>query len=71
MGTQLAYVVGADFALTGDWRFMFALGIVPAAAGLKFVHQHKAKTYQVMARIRGTSDIRSKRHFPARRVRPR
>jgi hypothetical protein len=42
---------------------MFALGIVPAAPGLKFVHQHKAKTYQVLARIRGTSDIRSKRHF--------
>ena len=39
---------------------MFALGIVPAvAAGLKFVHQDKAKTYQVLARIRGTSDIQT------------
>ena len=42
---------------------MFALGIVPAAPGLKFVHQHKAKTYQVLARIRCTSDIRSKTTF--------
>jgi hypothetical protein len=51
---------------------MFALGIVPAVApGVKFVHQHEAKTYQVLARIRGTSDIRSKRHFRARRDRPR
>jgi hypothetical protein len=39
---------------------MFALGIVPAVApGLKSAHQDKAKTYQVLARNRGTSDIQT------------
>jgi MFS transporter, SP family, galactose:H+ symporter len=71
VGILLAYVVDATFAGSGNWRLMFAFGILPAVAlGLGIatlpesprwllLHQHKAEALQVLARIRDTKDIQA------------
>jgi sugar porter (SP) family MFS transporter len=69
VGILLAYVVDAVFAGSGNWRWMFAFGVVPAVAlevGIALLpesprwlllHQHKAEGLQVLTRIRDTQDI--------------
>ncbi|HEX3445176.1 MAG TPA: sugar porter family MFS transporter [Chthoniobacterales bacterium] len=71
VGILLAYVVDAVFAGSGNWRWMFAFGVVPAV-GLEvgiallpesprwlLLHQHKAEGLQVLARIRDTQDVQA------------
>jgi SP family galactose:H+ symporter-like MFS transporter len=71
VGILLAYVVDAAFAGSGNWRWMFAFGVLPAIAlevGIAFLpesprwlllHQHRAEGLQVLAHIRGTQDIQA------------
>ena len=71
VGILLAYVVDAVFAGSGNWRWMFAFGVVPAVAlevGIALLpesprwlllHQHKAEGLQVLTRIRDTQDIQA------------
>jgi sugar porter (SP) family MFS transporter len=71
VGILLAYVVDAVFAGSGNWRWMFAFGVVPAVAlevGIALLpesprwlllHQHRAEGLQVLTRIRDTQDIQA------------
>jgi sugar porter (SP) family MFS transporter len=69
VGILLAYVVDAVFAGSGNWRLMFAFGVLPAVAleiGIAalpesprwlLLHRYKEKALAALARIRGTKDI--------------
>ena len=69
IGILLAYVVDAVFAGSGNWRLMFAFGVLPAVAleiGIAalpesprwlLLHRYKEKALAALARIRGTKDI--------------
>ncbi|HZC36900.1 MAG TPA: sugar porter family MFS transporter [Chthoniobacterales bacterium] len=71
VGILLAYVVDAVFAGSGNWRLMFAFGILPAAAlgvGIAvlpesprwlLLHQRKNEALAVLARIRGTREVQA------------
>jgi sugar porter (SP) family MFS transporter len=71
VGILLAYVVDAVFAGSGNWRWMFAFGVLPAVAldvGIAvlpesprwlLLHQQKAKAWEVLTRIRGTPDVQA------------
>jgi SP family galactose:H+ symporter-like MFS transporter len=71
VGILLAYVVDAVFAGSGNWRWMFAFGVLPAIAldvGIAvlpesprwlLLHQQKAKAWDVLTRIRGTPDVQA------------
>lgn len=71
VGILLAYVVDAVFAGSGNWRWMFAFGVVPAVAlevGIALLpesprwlllHQYRAEGLQVLTRIRDTQDIQA------------
>ena len=71
VGILLAYVVDAAFAGSGNWRWMFARGVLPAIAlevGIAvlpesprwlLLHQHKAEGLQVLARIHAAQDVQA------------
>jgi sugar porter (SP) family MFS transporter len=71
VGILLAYVVDAAFAGSGNWRWMFACGVLPAIAletGIAvlpesprwlLLHQHKTEGLQVLTRIRDAQDIQA------------
>ena len=66
---RLAYLVDAAFAPSGNWRWMFGFGLLPALAlgfGIAVVpesprwlllHQHKEAALKVLSRIRPTAEI--------------
>jgi SP family galactose:H+ symporter-like MFS transporter len=69
VGILLAYVVDAAFAPSGNWRWMFGFGLLPALAlGLGMamlpesprwllLHQHKEAAMKVLSRIRPTKRV--------------
>jgi sugar porter (SP) family MFS transporter len=68
VGILLAYVVDATFAPSGNWRWMFGFGLLPALAlgcGIAvlpesprwlLLHQHKEAAIKVLSRIRSTKE---------------
>jgi MFS transporter, SP family, galactose:H+ symporter len=71
VGILLAYIVDAAFAGSGNWRWMFAFGVLPAMAlevGIAvlpesprrlLLHQRKAEGLAVLTRIRNADDIQA------------
>jgi sugar porter (SP) family MFS transporter len=71
VGILLAYVVDAAFAGSGNWRWMFAFGVLPAIAlevGIAvlpesprwlLLHQRKAEGLEVLTRIRDAQKIQA------------
>jgi MFS transporter, SP family, galactose:H+ symporter len=71
VGILLAYIVDVAFAGSGNWRWMFALGVLPAITlevGIALLpesprwlllHQRKAEGLEVLTRIRSGQDIQA------------
>ena len=69
VGILLAYIVDASFAPSGNWRWIFGFGLLPALAlGLGMtmlpesprwllLHQHKEAAMKVLSRIRLTNRV--------------
>jgi len=69
VGILLAYIVDATFAPSGNWRWMFGFGLLPAlalACGIAvlpesprwlLLHQHKEAALKVLSRIRSTKEV--------------
>jgi MFS transporter, SP family, galactose:H+ symporter len=69
LGILVAYVVDAAFASSGNWRLMFASGVLPALAlgfGIAalpesprwlLLHHRKDEALKILTRIRGSEDI--------------
>jgi SP family galactose:H+ symporter-like MFS transporter len=69
VGILVAYIVDASFASSGNWRWMFGFGLLPALAlgiGMAMLpesprwlllHQHKEAAIKVLSRIRSTNRV--------------
>jgi MFS transporter, SP family, galactose:H+ symporter len=69
VGILLAYIVDATFAPSGNWRWMFGFGLLPAlalACGIAvlpesprwlLLHRHKEAALKVLSRIRSTKEV--------------